>query len=92
MNIQDTVYIIDGAMFHDINVKNGISIYKGEVIALRQKSATIKIELDTSPISYYIKDVAIEYLVTTPQKALEIVNINLLNKDKKDEPINIQQS
>jgi len=87
MNIQDRVFIVDGASIYDMPIKNSIAIYKGEIVALRASIATVKIEIDTEPVGYIIKDIKVDYLSTTPQQALELASRTITTKDIRDESI-----
>jgi len=91
MKIQDTVYIVAQSSLYDMPIKNSVSICKAEVVAIKAKTATVKIETDTSPTTYIIQQVDSETLCTTPQQAFEQANNLIMTKDQSYESNNPQQ-
>ncbi len=91
MNIQDTVYIVNQSTIFDVSIKNSVSIYKAEIVAIKAKVITVKFEIDAETTTFIIQQIDSDKLYTTPQQALERANTLIITKDIKDEPNSTQQ-
>ncbi len=91
MNIQDTVYIVNQSTIFDVSIKNSVSIYKAEIVAIKAKVITVKFEIDADTTTFIIQQIDSDKLYTTPQQALERANTLIITKDVKDEPNSTQQ-
>lgn len=81
MKIQDTVYVVGQSTLFDIPIRNSASIYRAEVVAIKAKIVTVKIEIDSSPVSYIIQQVEGDTISTSPQQAFEQANRAILTKE-----------
>lgn len=90
MNIQDKVYLVIQGSLYDLPIKNSVGIYKGEIVALKQNIATVKVDVEDELNGWAIQQIEITQLCTTPQQALEKASNLIMTKETKDE--SIQQS